>query len=124
MPTSTHRITNEDGVVLSTEELTILYGTAKVNGYKCNIVAKIANYTATPLDDVITCGAGNESFTITLPAVSLVGTGKVYLVKNVGSGTITVDGNGSETIDGESTVTLNQYDCVQVECNGTGWWVL
>ncbi len=124
MATATHRITDADGVVLSTEELTIRYGTAKVNGYKCNIVAKTANYTATPLDDVITCGAGDESFTITLPAVSLVGEGKVYLIKNVGAGTITVDGDGSETIDGTLTKTLNQYECVQVESDTTGWWVL
>jgi len=124
MPTVTHRLTDADGNILSTEELTLYYGSAKINGYKCNIVAKTANYTVLPTDDVIICGAGNESFTITLPPVATVGTGKVYFIKNVGSGTITVDGNGSETIDGDATRTLNQNDCLQIESNGTGWWVL
>ena len=124
MATLTHRLTDSSGGVLSTEQLTIYYGTAKVNGYKCSVAIKTANYTATPLDDVIICGGGNESFTITLPAVSSVEAGKVYFIKNEGSGTITVDGNGAETIDGAATKTLNQYDSIQVQSDGTEWWVL
>jgi len=124
MGTVTHRITDSDGNILSTEQLTVYYGTAKVNGYKCNITSKTADYTASYTDDVIICGAGNESFTITLPSVSLVRVGKVYFIKNIGTGTITVATTGSDTIDGEATVSLNQHDCVQVESDASGWWVL
>jgi len=100
------------------------FGTAKMTGLKINTVAKTAAYTATATDDVITCGAGNETFTITLPAVAS-STGKVFHIKNVGTGTITIDGNAAETIDGAATATLTvQYECITIACDGTEWLIL
>lgn len=96
----------------------------KITGLKVNIVAKTANYTVTASDDVIICGAGNETFTITLLAVAS-SANKVYHIKNVGTGTITVDGNGAETIDGGVTATLlNQFECISIICDGTEWWII
>ena len=99
--------------------------TLDVNGgFAANLVAKTGAYTATTSDHTITCGAGNETFTITLPAASGV-TGIIYNIKNVGTGTITVDGSGAETIDGATTVSLSaQYDCITIQCDGSTWWII
>lgn len=88
-----------------------------------NVVAKTAAYTATMSDEVITCGAGNETFTVDLPAVVL---GKIFYIKNVGTGVITVDANttGSTTIDGDNTQTVNQYECLQVTCDASVYWAI
>ena len=72
---------------------------------------------------MITCGAGNETFTISLPAVS---DGEVLIIKNVGTGVITVDADavGSTTIDGSTTATLNQYDAIQIACDASEYWII
>jgi len=99
------------------------YGSSKITGLKLNIVAKTAAYTATATDDIITCGAGNETFTVDLPVPV---TGKIFFIKNVGTGIITVDADttGSTTIDGETTQTVNQYECLQVICDASVYWIV
>ena len=74
-------------------------------------------------DDVITCGAGNETFTIDLPEPV---EGKVYFIKNVGTGVITVDADttGSTTIDGETTQTVDEYECLQIVSDATEYWIV
>ncbi len=60
-------------------------------------VSTAVNYTASTLDSVIFA-----SGTTTITLYTAVGNlGRQITVKNVGVGTVTVDGNGSETIDGE-----------------------
>jgi hypothetical protein len=99
-------------------------------GVSMSVVAKTANYTATITDHTITCGAGNETFTVTLlPAAtafnSTDNTGLVYDIINVGSGVITIDADGIEDINGTDTQTLNtQYDSVTIQSDGTEWWIL
>ena len=85
------------------------------------VVTKTANYTATDEDGVILC---NGTFTITLPAVA-DNTNKVYHIKNIGTGVITVTGNGSETIDKETDQTLDeQYMSMMIVSDATEWWVV
>ena len=98
-------------------------GTSKISGLKLNIVAKAAAYTASATDDVITCGAGNESFTVSLLAPS---SGKVLFIKNVGTGVITVDADtiGSTTIDGDTTQPVGPYECLQVICDDSVYWAI
>jgi len=107
---------------LGTHALTTT-GTISAHGYHVNIVAKIAAYTATAADDVITCGAGNETFTVDLPAVI---TGKTFHVKNVGTGTITVDADttGGTTIDGATTKTLSQYESIALVSDASAYWII
>ena len=51
--------------------------------------------------------------------------GVVCIIKNMGTGTITVTPDGSETIDGASTYSLSsQYDVVNIVSNGTNWTVI
>lgn len=95
-----------------------------VGGQTLGIVAKTATYTATASDHVITCGAGNETFTVTLPAIALH-LGRIYHIKNVGTGTITVATPGLETIDGASTAVINtQYDSIMLIAGASEWHVI
>ena len=85
-------------------------------------VAKTSTYTATTSDYTINCTSG--TFTVNLPtAVGIAG--RLYVIKNSGAGTITVDGSGSETIDGTTTYTLNvQYQSITIQSDGANWIVL
>ena len=80
--------------------------------------AKSTTYTIGDEDYFIDCTSG--TFTVTLPTAVGV-SGKIYIVKNSGSGTITVGTTSSQTIDGSSTKTLLQYQSVQVQSNGSNW---
>ena len=86
-----------------------------------NVVSKVAGYTAVPSDDVILC---NGTFTVTL--YTAVGhSGTVIVVKNIGSGTVTVDGNGSETIDGALTFAIStKYESLTIVSDGSNWLLI
>jgi hypothetical protein len=90
------------------------------NAKKLAVVTKTATYTATDLDDVILC---NGTFTVTLPTA--VGrAGKTLHIKNIGTGTVTIDGAGTETIDGSLTKVLGtQWHTYSIVSDGTNWEV-
>ena len=115
-------VCDSDGIISITNKRVTL-DTGYVAGTRIDITSKISDYTATALDVVIVCGAGNETFTIYLPAPS---NGKVYYIKNIGTGVITVNSNtvGGTTIDGANTATLNQYECLQVVSDSVEWHIL
>ncbi len=69
-------------------------------------------------DFTINCTA--NTFTVTLPTAVGI-TGRIYVVKNSGTGLITVDGDGTETIDGQLTQALIQFACISVQSNGANW---
>ena len=77
--------------------------------------------TFTAGDYTINCTSG--TYTVNLPtAVGIQG--KIYILKNSGTGTITLDGNGSETIDGQLTRALAQYVAWTVQSDGTNWIII
>jgi len=71
-------------------------------------------------DEVVLC---NGTFTVTLPPAAS-SEGKIYYIKNIGSGTITIDGDSSETIDNATTKVLYQYESKQVVSDGSEWWII
>ena len=84
-------------------------------------VAKTATYTTTVQDYTVDCTTG----TYTINLVTAVGnTGKIFVIKNTGGGTITVDASGTETIDGALTVTLATYQSVTVQSTGVNWIII
>lgn len=90
-----------------------------IAGFPTVTATKVATYTAAIGEFVV----ANGTFTVNLPAAS-GNSGKTIDVKNIGSGTITVDGNASETIDGATTFALTvQYQEVTVICDGSNWYV-
>ena len=78
-----------------------------------NTIGNVAN-----CHSLVECTTG--SFTVTLPtAVGCVG--YQFVIKNTGSGTITLATTSSQTIDGASTQSLAQYQSLTVVSNGTNW---
>ena len=68
-----------------------------------------------------------NSITLTLPAIANISGGSEIRIKNMGSGTLTIDSNGSETIDGSSSnYELDiQYSAITLVSNGsTGWEII
>ena len=56
---------------------------------------------------------------MTLPASAGADAGKEIRIKNMGTGTITVDGNASETIDSQTTIDLDvQYSSITLIATG------
>lgn len=82
--------------------------------------AQGSSYAASDNDCVI---SATGTVTVTLPTAVGV-SGRMYWVKNSGTGTITVDGNGSETIDGAATQAVAAGDCIQVCSDGLNWIIL
>jgi len=82
-----------------------------------------ATYTIARTDSTIEATA--NTFTITLPtAVGIKG--RIFNIKNSGSGIITINTTSSQTIDGSSSgvLTLNQYDSLTVQSNNSNWIIL
>ena len=96
-------------------------GTVTTPGVKRNVVTKSALYTLTASDHIVIATSG--TWTATLPtAASIAGT--EYIIKNSGSGIITVDPAGTETIDGSTTIDLAKYDSLTVVSDGTNWVIV
>jgi len=90
------------------------------------VVAKAADYTATDSDYTILVTCSIADITITLPAAA-DNTGRTYNIKKVDATawTVIVDGNAGELIDGAATQTIiAQYDSLQIQCDGTGWYII
>lgn len=83
-------------------------------------VAKTANYTLTTLDYLVNATSG--TFDLTLPTAVGV-PGQVYVLKNSGTGIITVKTTSSQTIDGNASgvLTLVQYDSLVVMSDNSNW---
>jgi len=97
-------------------------GSIQGTGFDQSYLARTTAYTATDTDYLIDCTTG--TFTVTLPASS-GRTGRILIIKNSGTGTITVDGNAAETIDGAATYSLSaQWATVQIMSDGTNWKII
>jgi hypothetical protein len=76
------------------------------------------DYTLTA-DDTLIISDGAALVNATLPAVGNFG--KVYVIKNISTFQVDVQGTGGDLIDGALTYTLNQWDAVTVVDYGTEW---
>lgn len=73
-------------------------------------------------DELVDCTSG--TFTVTLPTA--VGFTREYVVKNSGTGIITLATTSSQTIDGAASgvLTLVQYDVLHLRSNGSNWIIV
>jgi len=87
------------------------------------IQTKTANYSILGTDDIVICTSG--SFTVTLPTAA-ARSGKPFIVKNTGSGSITMASTSSQTIDGltASSTVLVQYDSLTFVSDGANWVIV
>lgn len=91
----------------------------KVQATTYSVVTKVGTYTATPDDDVILC---NGTFTVNLQTVANFE--HPLTLKNIGSGTITIDPYSTQTIDGDSTYTFNSSNetiTIYPDVTGSTW---
>ena len=115
-------------LVLKTDDTTRLtLGSAGVatlaTAIELPLVTKTANYTLTSSDYTVVATSG--TFTFTLPTA--VGcTGRIYNLKNTGSGVITINTTSSQTIDANASgaLTLNQWDNLTIQSDGSNWIIL
>lgn len=87
-------------------------------------VVKVA--TATPVtvlatDEVIIANLGS-AIAINLPAAVAGNVGKVYIIKNIGAGTATINRAGSDTIDGGTSLVLEQNQVTTIIVQAAGVW--
>jgi hypothetical protein len=83
---------------------------------------KNSAYTATTNDNIINCTGG--TFTVTLPTATGK-TGTDFIIKNTGTGIITINTTSSQTIDGSTTQTLNtQYSSYNIVSTGLNWIII
>lgn len=80
-----------------------------------------ANHTALSTDYLIDC---TFSPTVTLPAVAF-GVQKQFVIKNSGTGTVTINVTGGGTIDGLTSQTLTtQWSCMTVHSDGFNYKII
>ncbi len=94
-----------------------------LNKYISKVVVSslTATATLTANNELVLC---DGTFTVTLPPAGS-SEGKVYYIKNTGSGTITIDAREDETIDGETSQSLDaQYEFITTVSDGTEWWII
>ena len=90
---------------------------AMANAYRAITALRTLDST----DYTVDCTA--NSFAVTLPtAVGIQG--RIYNIKNTGTGTITVNTTSSQTIDGETSQTLNQGDSMLVQSTNSNWIII
>ena len=72
-----------------------------------------------------TVNCTENSFTLTLPTAVWI-SGKIYNLKNSGSGTITLNTTSSQKIDGytSGSLSLSQFDNYQVQSDWINWIIL
>ena len=104
------------------------YSGAKVRAsevtYEYNALTAATTLVANTIGNVGNCHSlvniTSGTFTVTLPtAVGIVG--YQFVIKNSGSGTVTLATTSSQTIDGASTQTITQYQSLTVVSNGANW---
>lgn len=121
---STVTVTPDNGFATITDEILIFqqaYSTVGTGGVTYPLVQKSATYTVLVTDYTIECTA--NSFTVTLPTAVGI-TGQVFNINNTGTGVVTVATTSSQTINGSSTQTVNQWENLQIQSNGTNWIIL
>lgn len=95
-------------------------------GLKLGIRSISAAPTITTADCTFLCDATAASFSVVLPAAA-TNSGRVFNIKKIDAtaNTVTIDGNASETIDGALTYAINeQYRSIQLQSNGSNWYVI
>jgi hypothetical protein len=92
------------------------------------ITSAVDTFTTSPktLTDTQFIVIGNMATTLVVNLPTAVGIkGKIYIVKNIGAGDISLTPDGTETIDGvNAAVTVEQYGSVTVASDNANWIIL
>jgi hypothetical protein len=80
-----------------------------------------ASYSVAADDDVIYGNRGTAQ-AFTLPAAT--GSGKIYIIKQLGAGTVTISAAGGDTIDGDASQALSQWDAIMLQDGAANSWYI
>ncbi len=108
------------GITLGSDSLP--FGGLRLSGAVTKAYSAIT--TGTSLDTthhIVNCTSG--TFSVTLPTAVGI-SGREYVVKNSGTGVITIATTSAQTIDGVSSLVLSQYDSYTVVSNGANWIII
>ena len=107
-------------MILATSDNRISFTTDDGTIYFYDVIKSITGaYTLVSTDDTLLCSG---TFTVTLPD-SALNKGKVFNIKNISSGLITVACYSSQTIDGLTTQSISQNDNMNIQSNGSNWYI-
>lgn len=113
---------NEKSILANHEALISQY----INGVGATITSYrevSGSYSATNNDRTINV-VTDDSVTITLPT-ALNNSGRIFVIKNSGSGTVTIDPDSNQTIDGNATHQLTvQWTSLTIQCTGVNWIII
>lgn len=106
---------------ITTSGSVILTGNFTTGNIQSGYVAKAAIYTIAITDYMIDC---TGTFTVTLPT-AVGNAGRIFVVRNASTGTITIACNGAQTINGVTTKTLSvQYTGFQLMSDGANFTII
>jgi hypothetical protein len=74
-------------------------------------------------DYVILADSTSGNIIVTLPEASVT-SGRTLHIKNIGSGTVTINRSGSDTIDADTSIVLNQYESLNIIGKTNIWHIL
>lgn len=99
-------------------------GQATVSGsLSLPIATKTASYTLADGDYTVIFNSA-IGITATLPSATLM-TGRVYILKNIGAGAVSIATTSSQTVDGNlSPAALAQYGTLTVQSTGSNWIII
>jgi hypothetical protein len=96
-----------------------------------NTTSIISNTTLVESNNLIGCDtSGGSAITVTLPPLSNIKNGKIYIIKDEGgvasTNNITITGYNEDTIDGSSKIimTVNYSNIIIYGRKNYGWFVL
>jgi len=100
------------------------YGLAALNtnlNQAYNLSTIVSNYTLLPADRASFIVWGGGVGTLTLPPSASVGNNWFVIVRNGGSGVLTIARQGVDTIDGNTSQQLQLTESLVIVCNGSGY---
>ena len=91
---------------------------------RIKVVSGTTAYSPSLYEDILIVNLAANT-TINLPEASTATSKAYYVYKNTSQHQLSIDGYGGELIDGAETFTINaHYECVQIVCDGTAWYVI
>lgn len=93
---------------------------ATLGALGANYAAKTAAYTVVLTDRGRLLDA-TGTWTLSLPAAATAASGFTVMLRNSGSGLITIDPSGAELVNGVATFVVWPGQCVVLVCSGTAW---
>jgi hypothetical protein len=99
-----------------------VFATGNSTAQTPNVKSITANYTALTSDNIIYADTSSSDITVTLYAIADKSFASI-LIKNTGTGRLTVDANGSEVIENDTDLIMSAGDSATFKSDNTQWWI-